>query len=120
VKFVFQDITEAVKKGEKVSIQGFGAFELRELRERKIKNSRTGELLEVPRRKKVVFIPRIKGVQVYAAGFSGNDGSFFVDKKGRAARSRHSSLRFVPITTAVLPKLLLKRIIKIGDKSKRF
>jgi DNA-binding protein HU-beta len=62
VKFVFQEIAETVRKGERVSIQGFGAFELRELKERKIRNPRTGELLEVPRRKKVVFIPRIKGV----------------------------------------------------------
>ena len=62
VKFVFQEIAETVRKGERVSIQSFGAFELRELKERKIRNPRTGELLEVPRRKKVVFIPRIKGV----------------------------------------------------------
>ena len=62
VKFVFQEIAETVRKGERVSIQGFGAFELRELKERKIRNPRTGELLEIPRRKKVVFIPRIKGV----------------------------------------------------------
>jgi len=62
VKFVFQEIAETVRKGERVSIQGFGAFELRELKERKIRNPRTGELLEVPRRKKVAFIPRIKGV----------------------------------------------------------
>ena len=62
VKFVFQEIAETVRKGERISIQGFGAFELRELKERKIRNPRTGELLEVPRRKKVVFIPRIKGV----------------------------------------------------------
>ena len=62
VKFVFQEIAETVRKGERVSIQSFGAFELRELKERKIRNPRTGELLEVPRRKKVAFIPRIKGV----------------------------------------------------------
>ena len=62
VRFVFQEIAETVKKGERVSIQGFGAFELRELKERKIRNPRTGELLEVLRRKKVLFIPRIKGV----------------------------------------------------------
>ncbi len=55
VKFVFQEIAEAVKKGERVSIQGFGAFELRELRERKIRNPRTGEEINISVRRKVSF-----------------------------------------------------------------
>jgi len=55
VKFIFQEIAETVKKGERVSIQGFGAFELRELKERKIRNPRTGEMIGVPKRKKVFF-----------------------------------------------------------------
>ena len=59
VKFIFQEIAETVKKGERVSIQGFGAFELRELKERKIKNPRTGDIIEVPKRKKVVFVSKI-------------------------------------------------------------
>ena len=59
VKFIFQEITETVKKGERVSIQGFGAFELRELKERKIKNPRTGKTVEIPKRKKVVFVSKI-------------------------------------------------------------
>jgi len=59
VKFIFKEIAETVKRGERVSIQGFGAFELRELKERKIRNPRTGELIEVPAREKVVFVSRI-------------------------------------------------------------
>jgi len=59
VKFIFQEIAETVKKGERVSIQGFGAFELRELKERKVRNPRTGEETNIPERKKVVFIPRL-------------------------------------------------------------
>ena len=55
VKFIFQEIAETVKKGERVSIQGFGAFELRELKERRIRNPRTGEEIEIPVRKKVCF-----------------------------------------------------------------
>jgi DNA-binding protein HU-beta len=47
VKFIFQEIAETVKKGERVSIQGFGAFELRELKERKIRNPRTGEEIDI-------------------------------------------------------------------------
>jgi len=59
VKFIFQEIAETVKKGERVSIQGFGVFELRELKERRTKNPRTGEVVKVPRRKKVFFISSI-------------------------------------------------------------
>lgn len=59
VKFIFQEIVEAVKRGERVSIQGFGAFELKELKERKIRNPRTGEKIEIPLRKKVVFVSRL-------------------------------------------------------------
>jgi len=59
VKFIFQEIAETVKKGERVSVQGFGAFELRELKERKIRNPRTGEMLDIPRRRKVIFISRV-------------------------------------------------------------
>ena len=61
VKFIFQEIAEAVKKGERVSIQGFGAFELRELKERKIRNPRTGNKIIIPRRRKVVFVARFRG-----------------------------------------------------------
>ena len=60
VKFIFQEIAETVKKGERVSIQGFGAFELRELKERKIRNPRTREIVELPKRKKIVFVSKIK------------------------------------------------------------
>jgi len=56
VKFIFQEIAETVRRGERVSIQGFGAFELRELKERKIRNPRTGEEVNVPAKKKMVFI----------------------------------------------------------------
>ena len=60
VKFIFQEIAESVKKGERVSIQGFGAFELRELKERKIRNPRTGEVIEVPAKKRVFFVSKIR------------------------------------------------------------
>lgn len=60
VKFIFREIAETVKNGERVSIQGFGAFELRELKERKIRNPRTREVIEVPAKKKVVFVSKIR------------------------------------------------------------
>jgi DNA-binding protein HU-beta len=60
VKFIFQEIAETVKKGERVSIQGFGAFELRELKERNMVNPRTKEMVKVPRRSKIVFVSKRK------------------------------------------------------------
>ena len=51
--------------------------------------------------------------------FQGIIGIFLVDKKGRTARSRHSPLYFVPTTNIFIINLLLKRIVKIGDKGKR-
>jgi len=60
VKFIFREIAEAVKRGERVSIQGFGAFELRELGTRKIFNPRTKEFVKVPSRRKIVFKTRGK------------------------------------------------------------
>ena len=59
VKFIFQEIAKTVKNGERVSIQGFGAFELKELKERRVRNPRMGEIVRVPTREKVVFIPRL-------------------------------------------------------------
>jgi len=59
VKFIFHEIAETVRKGERVSIQGFGAFELRVLKERKIRNPRTREVVEIPVRKKVFFVPKL-------------------------------------------------------------
>jgi len=60
VKFLFTEIAETLKGGERVTIQGFGVFDLKELKERKIKNPRTGELIEVPKRKKIYFRPTFK------------------------------------------------------------
>ena len=59
VKFIFREIAEAVKRGERVSIQGFGAFELRKLKERKVKNPKIGKVVEVPEREKVIFVPKL-------------------------------------------------------------
>ena len=59
VKFIFEEIAKAVKNGERVSIQGFGAFELKELKARRIRIPRTKKISNVPGRKKVGFIPRI-------------------------------------------------------------
>jgi DNA-binding protein HU-beta len=48
-------IQESVKKGEKVSLVGFGNFELRESKARDGFNPSTGEKIKIPARKKPAF-----------------------------------------------------------------
>ena len=55
VNAVFGAVTEAVAKGEKVQIVGFGTFELRERAERVGRNPRTGEEMTIAASKQPVF-----------------------------------------------------------------
>lgn len=48
VNTVFEAISEALDKGEKVELRGFGVFKVREKRARIGRNPRTGEKVEVP------------------------------------------------------------------------
>jgi len=57
----FQSLLESVKgtlrKGGKVNLSGFGSFELRTREARRGRNPKTGEAIDVPRRKRVKFNP---------------------------------------------------------------
>lgn len=48
-------ISEALRKGERVGITGFGTFEVRERGERMARNPRTGEQMRVPASKTPAF-----------------------------------------------------------------
>lgn len=50
-------IESGLEKGEKITISGFGKFELRWMDERKGRNPQTGEELTIPGQNKVVFKP---------------------------------------------------------------
>ncbi|WP_029552162.1 HU family DNA-binding protein [Thermocrinis jamiesonii] len=50
-------ISDALKKGERVAIPGFGIFSVRQRASRKGRNPRTGAVIEIPARKVVVFKP---------------------------------------------------------------
>ena len=60
VKFIFSEISNSLEEGERVSIQGFGSFEVRERKERIVYNPRTKERLKVPAKRYVAFIPSKK------------------------------------------------------------
>ena len=55
VKAVLDSITEALKKGEKVQLIGFGTFEVSERAEKEARNPRTGETIKVAATKVPAF-----------------------------------------------------------------
>jgi DNA-binding protein HU-beta len=50
-------IMEAVAKGDKVALVGFGSFEARQRQERQGKNPQTGQPLTIPAKKVPAFSP---------------------------------------------------------------
>lgn len=57
VDAVFESISDALAKGEKVQLIGFGTFEVREAEERTGVNPRTREKIKIPARKVPKFKP---------------------------------------------------------------
>lgn len=57
VDAVIQAVTDALKRGEQVSILGFGTFLVRERGPRTGRNPRTQEILEIPASKVPAFKP---------------------------------------------------------------
>jgi integration host factor subunit beta len=57
VETVFDSIIQALQKGEKIEIRGFGSFRTRERRGRVGRNPKTGEKVEVPAKKIPFFKP---------------------------------------------------------------
>lgn len=57
VDAVFEAIAEALQKGDKVQLVGFGNFEVRERSARKGRNPQTGEEIEIPSSKVPAFKP---------------------------------------------------------------
>jgi len=54
---VFGTVKEALERGEKIKIQGFGVFNTREKRARTGRNPKTGERIEISARRVVTFKP---------------------------------------------------------------
>ncbi|MBQ6824098.1 MAG: HU family DNA-binding protein [Clostridia bacterium] len=55
VAAVLDEIKDALKKGDKVQLVGFGTFEVRAKAARTGKNPRTGETIEIPASKAPAF-----------------------------------------------------------------
>lgn len=52
-----ESITEALKTGDSITLQGFGTFKVKERAARKARNPRTGEAVDVPASKSASFSP---------------------------------------------------------------
>src|ERR1700681_1657986 len=57
VETIFESIIDALQKGDKIEIRGFGSFRTRQRRGRIGRNPKTGEKVDVPARKIPFFKP---------------------------------------------------------------
>ena len=57
VETVFHSIIEALHRGEKIELRGFGSFRLRSREPRKGRNPKTGDRVEVPSKRVPYFKP---------------------------------------------------------------
>jgi integration host factor subunit beta len=55
VNIVFDSMGEALKKGEKVEIRGFGSFTIRERGAREARNPKSGDVVNIPAKKVPFF-----------------------------------------------------------------
>ncbi|MBI4690527.1 MAG: integration host factor subunit beta [Nitrospirae bacterium] len=55
IETVFDGIKDALRKGEKIEIRGFGNFRLKTRNPRRARNPKTGESVDVPAKKVLHF-----------------------------------------------------------------
>ena len=87
VDSVFQTIIDALHRGEKIELRGFGSFRLRQREPRKGRNPKTGDKVDVPPKKVPYFKPgkELKDL-INQAPFSPEDGSGSPDGAGPSDR----------------------------------
>ena len=54
---MIEGIKDSLKKGERVTFSGFGSFEVKKRKARKGRNPKTGEVISIPKKKRVKFNP---------------------------------------------------------------
>ncbi len=55
VDIIFESMAQALQRGERIEIRGFGSFQVRVRQAREGHNPRTGELIHVPTRRRPFF-----------------------------------------------------------------
>ena len=79
VDTVFQSIIDALNRGEKIELRGFGSFRLRQREPRKGRNPKTGDKVDVPPKKVPYFKP-------------GKELKELINKDGAAGGERHGAV----------------------------
>ncbi|UCC38884.1 MAG: HU family DNA-binding protein [Candidatus Aminicenantes bacterium] len=54
---LIEGIKVSLKKEKRVTISGFGSFEVKKRKARKAKNPRTGEVINIPKKKRIKLNP---------------------------------------------------------------
>ena len=57
IKFILAEITGDLKKGERISLRGFGSFNKEKRYSRKVRHPETGKIITIPERITVDFNP---------------------------------------------------------------
>ncbi|MBU4288301.1 MAG: HU family DNA-binding protein [Proteobacteria bacterium] len=57
IKFILTEITGGLKKGERISLRGFGSFTKEKRSPRKVRHPKTGKIITIPERITVDFNP---------------------------------------------------------------
>jgi len=55
VNLIFDSMCDALQRGEKVEIRGFGSFTIREREAREARNPKSGEVVRIPAKKTPFF-----------------------------------------------------------------
>jgi len=54
---MIQGIKASLKKGKRVTFSGFGSFEVKTRKARKGRNPKTGDVINIPKKKRIKFNP---------------------------------------------------------------
>ena len=78
VETIFENIIQALQKGDKIEIRGFGSFRTRDRRGRVGRNPKTGAKVEVPP-KKIPFFKPSKELKDFVNNSNGETGAAGAD-----------------------------------------
>src|SRR5829696_6639284 len=89
VDTVFRSIVEALQRGEKIELRGFGSFRLRKREPRKGRNPKTGDKVDVPPKKVPYFKP-------------GKELKELINREAEAAEAAASAAAVMPLPGAAV------------------
>jgi len=60
VNNIFEQMTAALERGERIEVRGFGGFSIRQMKARRGRNPKTGETVQVEQRASIHFKPGLE------------------------------------------------------------